>query len=291
MRKSFLLVTILSLGIITVGIGQTGALTILKGTVVNAVTGEAITYATVKLSKNGINTMTNGEGHFIFKIPAGNTSDSIYISHIGYKKTVVTLHSQDTGVYVIRLQPEATQLTEVVVKAVNPIDLLKKAIAKIPDNYPASPYRLNGFYRLTGWKAKNIIDISEAVFDVYNESYENKGRQVKLVRSRLDKDLTAFNGSDNIDIGMSPRGVLEMDIVSHINESSSILGEQGLKEHQFTYKGIISYNGVVIATKQIEHSGGSQTHTISLPNIATGYYQLELTKPGNGKLFYKVAKL
>jgi CubicO group peptidase (beta-lactamase class C family) len=155
---------------------------------------------------------------------------------------VITLHSSDTALRVIKLQPEAAQLAAVVVKAISPLELIKNAIARIPDNYPSKPYVLNGFYRMTGRKDQKIFDISEAVFDVYGTNYDRKNKQIKLIKSRLDKDLTAFDGSDNIHLGVSPNGILKLDIIGNLSESE-LLNKQGLKDHQFTSKGIINYNG------------------------------------------------
>jgi CubicO group peptidase (beta-lactamase class C family) len=221
---------------------QNAPVTILRGIIVNASTGEAVTYATIRLTQHGINTMSNGEGRFVFKIPSDNKNDSIYITHVGYKPAFLTLSSPDAGLQVIKLQPEAAQLKEVVVKAKTALELVREAIAKIPENYPVKPYTVNGFYRLTGRKEKKIMHISEAVFDIYSENYARKSKQIKLIKSRVDKDLTAFNGSDNMDFGVSTTDILAADIVGNI-EQSPLLNKQGLKDHQFTSRGIINYNG------------------------------------------------
>jgi len=122
------------------------------------------------------------------------------------------------------------------------LELLKKAIAKIPDNYPSFPFRLSGFYRLIGTKEKKIIDLSEAVFDIYLENYFAKDRQFKLIKSRVDKDLTAFNGNDDISMGWKPSGVMNLDLVSTIKEWA-LITEDGIKDHRFIYKGLVNYNG------------------------------------------------
>jgi CubicO group peptidase (beta-lactamase class C family) len=242
MNRTFTLCLLFSLFIVSNCFSQGNPVALLKGIIVNATTGEAVNYATIRLSKDGINTMSNGEGRFVFKIPTDSKNDSIYISHVGYKPQTITLHALDTTWRMIKLQPEAVQLPAVVVKAITPLELVKKAIAKIPENYSTKPYVLNGFYRMTGRKEQKIFDISEAVFDVYNANYDRKNKQIKLIKSRLDKDLTAFNGSDNIHLGVSPDGILKLDIIGNLSESE-LLNKQGLKDHQFTSRGTINYNG------------------------------------------------
>jgi CubicO group peptidase (beta-lactamase class C family) len=223
-------------------LGQAPPVIILKGIITDAATGEAIPYATIRLSGNSINTMSNENGRFTFKIPIEYRRDSIYISHVGFRPVAILFNATDTGLRRIQLQQEAKQLSEVVIKAVNVLDLIKKAIAKIPDNYPIVPCRYNGFYRLTGTKEKRIIDLSEAVFDIYLGDYSGKDRQFKLIKSRVDKDLTAFNGSDGVNMGWKPAQIMNVDIVSHI-KNSDIFGEEGLKNHRFIYRGLVRYNG------------------------------------------------
>jgi CubicO group peptidase (beta-lactamase class C family) len=140
------------------------------------------------------------------------------------------------------MEEDVRSLSEVTVKTINPLNLIRRAIEKIPENYPTTPYTCDGFYRLTGKKGLHIIDLSEAVFQVYNETYSRKNKQYKVIRARLDKDLTAFGGMDGLDFGTSPEGLMHTDIVSNAG-GSGLLSEEGLKEHVFTYKGIIEYNG------------------------------------------------
>jgi CubicO group peptidase (beta-lactamase class C family) len=221
---------------------QNQPLIILKGIIINDSTGEAISYATVALSGQGIKTMSNEEGRFIFKFPADDKRDSIYITHVGYKPIAILIKQSDTVISVIKLIAQSQILSEVTIKSINAIDLIKKAISKIPENYPSAPYTLNGFYRMTGKKEKAIVDISEVVFDSYSENYSRKNKQFKVVRARLDKDLTAFGGMEGINMGAKPENMMEDDIVSNVG-NSDLLSADGQKEHVFTYKGIVNFEG------------------------------------------------
>jgi CubicO group peptidase (beta-lactamase class C family) len=227
---------------VSTGYSQIQSIVVLKGIIVNDSTGEAISYATVALSRKGIKTMSNEEGRFIFKLPADDQKDSIYITHVGYKPVAILVKSSDTVLSVIKLMAQTQVLSEVTIKTINALDLIKRAISKIPDNYPTNPFLLNGFYRLTGKKEKAIIDISEVVFDAYSENYARKNKQFKVVRARLDKDLTAFGGMEGINMGARPEDMIEDDIVSNVVQSD-LLSVDGLKEHIFTYKGIVNYEG------------------------------------------------
>ncbi len=76
--------------------------------------------------------MSNEEGRFIFKIPADNKKDSIYITHVGYKPMYFLFNPTDTGISVIKLQTQSQALSEVTVKTINALELIKKAISKNP---------------------------------------------------------------------------------------------------------------------------------------------------------------
>ena len=214
---------------------QTNYVTI-TGKIVNHATCEPISYATLSHAAKGINTMSNDKGEFIFKIPVTGKTDSILISHVGYQPIIFLADAADTVYLLFKLQENISELPDVTVKAINAPDLVKQAIAKIPLNYPATPYLLTGFYRLTGRKEKNIVHMSEAVFDIFNNNYALKKKQVKLIKSRFDKDLTAFNGNNSFNFGSSPQDILDYDIVSNVNESD-LLNSKELKDYHFTYKG------------------------------------------------------
>jgi len=222
--------------------GQIREMQVVKGRIISSGSGEPISYATIQISENGINTMSNENGWFIFKMPAGNSVQKIFISHVGYMPETILVNASDSVTRIISMREAAIELKEVEIKRINALELLKKAIEKIPQNYAASPCRMGGFYRMTGYKEKRIIDLSEAVFDIYYENYTVKNSQFKLIKSRVDKDLTAFNGADNVSMGLDPAAVISIDIVRDIG-GSDLLGDKGLKEHNFNFKGLVNYNG------------------------------------------------
>jgi hypothetical protein len=225
-------------------LGQTPLVTILKGVILNSSTGEAIPYATISLATNGINTMSNEEGQFIFKIPEDDKRDSVYFTHIGYKTAARAITTSDTGFITIKLEQAFNQLPEVIVKPIDALDLVKQAIAKIPVNYPATPYVTKGFYRLTGTADNKIIDISEAVFEIYSEDYGRGSKQFKLIKSRVDEDKAATTISENnsLSFWQSPNAILHEDIVSDVSDAN-LLSDRRIKLYDFTLNGIVDYKG------------------------------------------------
>jgi hypothetical protein len=220
---------------------QAQSFLVLKGIIVDDSTGEGLPFATIAYPWNGVNSMSNDRGGFIFKIRSGAAGDSIHISHVGYKAVILPIHQSNSDHLVIRLHQKPIQLSDVVVSGTNPLDIIRKAIARIPDNYPNSPYLLDGFYRLTTQYDNRIIGLSEAVFQIFGRDYATQNQQFRLIKSRIDKDWNAFgwNGFTKI---ARPEGIIEKDLVGRIHEAP-VLGDTEMPAHEFSYLGIIDYEG------------------------------------------------
>ncbi len=226
---------------------------VLRGIISDANTGEPIPLATISVTANGITTISNDAGYFVFKLPISNQHDTIYISHIGYASIALIFPSDrwrpsdlgagpiSTATRTITLHPTAIQLPGVTVRPINPNTILDRAIAKIPDNYPTRPFVSTGFYRITDKVKGKIIGLSEAVFDIYSPDNQRKDMQFRLIKARADRDLTAFDGR-NWAAGRRPDDLMDRDMVSRIHETQ-ILGDLGRNDHEFTYNGLIDYQG------------------------------------------------
>ncbi|HVU56952.1 MAG TPA: serine hydrolase [Puia sp.] len=240
MLKTFTLSCILFTTI--AGLSQDLPPIVVKGVVINYSTGEPVSYATITLAGRSISTVTNEEGRFIFKFHGNDKKDSLRVACVGYIPVTIPIHLSDTGLRSIRLKLSYILLKDVTVKAVNALELIRKAIARIPDNYSTAPYVYHTFYRLTGRKQKSVVHVSEAVLQVYNNDYSRAKKQFKVIRAREDKDLPAFGGMEGVDVGAKPEGLMDDDIVGSAGETG-LLSKEGLNDHVFTYKGIVDYNG------------------------------------------------
>src|ERR1700722_8202387 len=134
MNKAYLLPALL-LCCRFAAMAQHDPVTIFRGIGLDSANGEALSYASVSLTRNGLNTLSNEEGQFIFKIPAHTPHDTIYISHIGYRSVVLNISRPDSAIKTIRLGKAPIQLPGVTVLHPDALGIIHKAIAKIPDNY------------------------------------------------------------------------------------------------------------------------------------------------------------
>ena len=220
---------------------QDGNFIQLKGKIVSAKTGEPLVFATIALVGNGIATLSNEEGGFVFKIPAVSAQDTILITHIGYQPQVLVVSGADTLAKTIALKEQSVELAEVTVTNVKPLELIRKAINRIPENYPSKPYAYYGFYRFAGWNNGKIVDLSEAIFDIYSRDNHLEHKKFRLIKVRADKDETFFQDLPSFP-GRHPEGLMSDDWVSHIHEAP-VVGDEEIDKLDFTYNGVIDDDG------------------------------------------------
>ena len=117
-----------------------------------------LAYASIGISAKRIGTMTNKFGEFLIKLPAGYNNDTLLISFLGYESQKLKISSINTSeVLIITLTEKPVVLQEVVIKPIDPVQLIQNAIADIPLNYYCNPHIMNGFYRIDTKKGDGIL--------------------------------------------------------------------------------------------------------------------------------------
>ncbi len=134
---------------------------IIKGTVIDNKTKEAIPFVTIKYSNKQKGTISNSEGTYKLTVEKSELKDSIVFSAIGYKSAAFLI--QDIkGTYNIKLKPISYNINEVVIKKNDPVEIIKTAISKIEDNYPQKYYQLKGIYRELIKENNEYVKMTEA---------------------------------------------------------------------------------------------------------------------------------
>lgn len=212
----------------------------LKGQVQDS-EGKPIGYASILVQKRGLGTICNQAGNFSLWLPAESTHDTILVSMLGFESRQFPVSAIRQNVsFTIRLSSKAVQLQEVVVRPPDPLELIRNALARIPQNYFDQPHVLNGFYRIDTKKGDAHIMLSEAVFDVFNAGYATDSKsQFRLIKMRSVQDDQASHG---IDLGLKPGSIYDYDIVKQRN-NSPLLGKDGLNNHIFKLRGTTDYYG------------------------------------------------
>ena len=212
----------------------------ISGKIIDLDGGLPVHRASVSISRKGIGTATNTTGLFVLIIPSANLADSLKISCIGFKTKVMAIADLKKGEEInITLEKNTTELSEVSVTYYDAIKILKKALDRIPENYINHPHILRGFYRMYAYEKKVPLQLSEAVFDVYNFGYSDKRADLfRLIKARSEKNNRDFA----LEFQQKPNTIFEKDIVNHIY-ASGFLNEEGLTRHNFEATGIVDVNG------------------------------------------------
>ena len=219
---------------------DTTSYTILTAKIVDVVTNKPIVFASVYKTGTSIGTVSNSDGDFELKIPGKSTKGTLSITHLGYKNKEIDIKDILTKEVSISLEQHAIAIEEVVIKDINPEELLRQALLKRRDNYNINAEMQTSFYRETLKQNRNYVSISEAVLDIYNSGYKDnfdfdrvkiyKGRKSKNVK-KMDTVLLKFQGG--------PRTAMFLDVVKN---PGVILNPELFKFYEFRLSGITSVN-------------------------------------------------
>jgi len=186
----FLLITMLFFGCSTQISAQVNDLfTVYKAIVVDKQTGAPLAFAGVTVEGTNYTTVTNTEGEFAIKIPSETKDATINIQFIGYKSRSISILELKADKNKIELEPVAVELPEISVISKDAESLVVSMFEKKGENYSAKEEQLTAFYRETIRKNKTYASLSEAVVDVYKQSYNSyRADVVKIFKARKKTD-------------------------------------------------------------------------------------------------------
>ncbi len=159
----------------------------IRGLVIDSKTRNPLPYSNVFLINKSTGTITNIGGRFELKISTSEPDDTLGVSFIGYKLYKMPVSSLDTGLTVVRLSSRKVQIREVIVKPLDPIYILTKSIEAIPYNYDRKPAVFTAFFRESTRQDNTDISLSEAVINIFKESYTS-------MQGRSDKNFQREKG-------------------------------------------------------------------------------------------------
>jgi hypothetical protein len=147
-----------------------------------------IPFVSIQLKSGSVGTSSNQDGEFIFKIAESLGKDTLVLSSIGYRSLKVPLSNVGRNLS-LSLEPAVIELAEVTVNATTGLDLFKKALAKIPENYDTSNVQLTAFYRENVWLGDVELSFSESVLEVFRTFKVAKAPndQIRILKGRKKK--------------------------------------------------------------------------------------------------------
>lgn len=220
MKNSFIVkATLIQVAFIffTEGYSQTKQLSqIFLGRVIDT-NAEPIPYAHLHFENSNQGTITNLSGDFRLVSKAG-VSKSVIVSAIGFKPRKVVLNEHRIDII---LEEDILELAEVTILPRDYArELVEKAIAEIPNNYPEIAERHTGFVReSTVWENQpEPIYIVESVIEAIKDPYDSKNNKghITLLESRTYSN-EQFD-SLNTRVFASAHHIHRFDIVSRREE-------------------------------------------------------------------------
>jgi len=182
-----------------------------RGTVVDAASGRPMESVHVSLPGRHFATVTNADGGFVLK--SDSPIGDVVFSHVGYRSVRT---ASDGGTFRIRMVPESLSLEEASIITGNPLEIVRAAIANIPDRYGDHPELLEGFYRETVRKRSRYVYVSEAVVRMYKTAYDGsiRGDRTALEKSRV---LLSQRRADTLSLKVQggPTQAMTFDVVKN----------------------------------------------------------------------------
>ena len=204
----------------------------ISGVVKDQSNKKKLEYVNITVLGTNLSSITNEDGAFVLKVKDSIQAKEIEFSRIGYFSARIPLERKNLSDQTFYLTPNEKQLKEVVIKSwENPESLVRAAIRRIGHNYSDKPNMLTGFYRETVQKKNKFINISEAVVDVYKNSYAGSAAsdRVQILKGR---ELITTKAGDTLAVKLLGGPILAIyaDIVKN---PDVLLDEESLSNFSF----------------------------------------------------------
>ena len=257
----------------------------ISGIVLNKDNQEPLPYASIRLKNHPIGTVSNDDGEFDFYIPKSKRIDTLSISFIGFNSYEIPLSSIEQFLQ-IELSPSVNVLDEVLLTEKSPLDYIKKALERIPENYPQDPYQSLAYYREKFIENGAVINKEEGVFKTYyptaGDSSKNQHqlllyrpeenpqqfqfmrewftakqekRKKKAIKKGEEFEEEEYDNDIDFDLG-GPETVIDLDIN---NERDNYLNPKYFSKYEYSFGEETMLNGERIVTilfkarKKIDH--------------------------------------
>jgi len=212
---------------------------ILKGKVIDGETKTPLVFATVAVMESNVAIVTNIEGEFTLKIGETVTSKNIQVSFLGYKNKVVPISDlkDNGGKNVIALEAAPIPIKEIIVKPLDPYEIVRKAIQNIGKNYESVPNLMTAFYRETIRKNRTYVSIGEAVVEIFKAPYSSDVRfdGARIYKGRKSSDVQKMD-TVLFKLQGGPVNALQLDIAKN---TESILTREAMDYYNYSIGGVV----------------------------------------------------
>jgi hypothetical protein len=223
------------------------------GKIIDSETQEPLPYATIGISHRGRGTVTNWNGDFILRISEKCLEDTLTVSYVGYVNRLLPVRSLPGNIMTITMDRDYIPIPEIIIRAQDPLLILRRTISSVASNYGTTPAMLTGFYREGVYRKKEPQIYSEAVVKIYKSPYTRslQNDQIKVIRSRKIENLEAKDTlAVRLKAGLS--ATLSLDGIRHMFD---FLDPQSFNSYEYHLTDIVTIDGqtaYVISFKQRE---------------------------------------
>ena len=218
-------------------------LIVIKGKVVDAESRAPLVFATVAVKESNVAIVTNIDGEFTLKVGDLSTSKSLEVSFIGYKNKTIPLSElkENGSKNIIALEAAPIPIKEIVVKPLDPVSIVEKAISNIGKNYESVPNLMTAFYRETIRKNRTYVSIGEAVVEIFKAPYNNDLRfdGARIYKGRKSSDVEKMD-TVLFKLQGGPVTVLELDLAKN---TESVLTREAMQNYNYKISGVVEIAG------------------------------------------------
>lgn len=177
---------------------------VLEGVIVDAVSGEPISFAHIAIKGSSLGSISNDNGAFILPLPDGLQADSVLFSHVSYKTATFVISTFING-STIKLSPLIINGAEITVVDISDHQTIEETVKNLLRD-GAETHLMKGFYRKTTKIDTNYIQAIEAFYYVEYGTYAFEdgerqflGNQNKVLKEGRVAEAIASNQKNMAD--------------------------------------------------------------------------------------------
>jgi CarboxypepD_reg-like domain len=161
-----------------------------KGKVMDIDTREPLVFVSLMVKSTNVSTISNTEGEFTLKVTNSINDEIVVVSLLGYQQLELKLSTLASSSRNIFLSQRITKLSEVNLTAFKSAEaLVRKVFADKFNNTLDQSVLMTAFYRETIKKRNRNVSLTEAVVNVYKQSYSSARKDlITLHKARKNTD-------------------------------------------------------------------------------------------------------
>lgn len=214
------------------------------GSVRDAETNDVVKAATITIAGTNLSTISNAEGAFLIKIPEDLNASILIVRAVGYDEKRIKIPTNTKKEVKIELASSVISLDATQITSFSSAkELVKRVFEDRQKNYLASKTVMTAFYRETIKKRNRNASLTEAVVNIYKESYGDSNKdQIKLLKSRKDTDYSRL---DTIALKLQggPFSTLYVDVIKY---PEFIFTPETMSAYTFRFGEVTEINGQAV---------------------------------------------